>query len=95
MYLHIGTDVLIRAEEIIAIINRKGIKDKNKINRRFLKKILKDGEIIDISNKETENAKSMVLVNQNRVYISPISPQTLYKRSKKFGLSEGLKTIDG
>lgn len=91
MYLHIGSDKLIRIEEIIAIINYKGAKDKNIINKRFLKQVKKNGALIDISNIETNNAKSLVFVNNNKVYISPISPQTLYKRSKNFGLSEGMK----
>jgi len=91
MFLHIGTDVLIRTSEIIAIIASKGLNEKNKTNKRFLKEIMNEGEIIDISNLETKNSKSIVLVNKNQVYISPISPQTLYKRSKNNGLSEGLK----
>jgi regulator of extracellular matrix RemA (YlzA/DUF370 family) len=91
MFLHIGTNVMIRTNEMIAIIDRKGNDDKNKINKKFLEKIKDIGEIIDISDLETENAKSMVLVNNNVIYFSPISPQTLYKRSKNFGISEGLK----
>ena len=89
MYLHIGTNVLIRTVDIIAIIGRKGKKDK--MNQQFLEQVQKEGEIIDISDLVSENAKSMVMVTNNRVYISPISPQTLYRRSKNYGLSEGLK----
>ena len=91
MYLHIGTNILIRDVDIIAIIERKGKKEKDKTNQKFLDQVQKEGEVIDISDLTSENAKSMVVVNNNRVYISPISPQTLYRRSKNFGLSEGLK----
>jgi len=91
MYLHIGTNVLIRTVDIIAIIDRKGKKEKNKTNQQFLEQVQKEGEVIDISDLASENAKSLVLLTNNRVYISPISPQTLYRRSKNYGLSEGLK----
>lgn len=91
MYLHIGTNVLIRTVDIIAIIDRKGKKEKNKTNQQFLEQVQKEGEVIDISDLASENSKSLVLVTNNRVYISPISPQTLYRRSKNYGLSEGLK----
>ena len=94
MYLHIGSDVLLSTSDIIAIIGYKGDEDNNKLNKSFLQQVYKEGEVINISNLATENAKSMVLVNNNLIYISPISPQTLYKRSKKFGLSEGLKIIE-
>ena len=36
MYLHIGTNVLLREKEIIAIIGRKGDTDKSRINQQFL-----------------------------------------------------------
>ena len=50
MYLHIGTDVLLREKDVIAIIGRKGEKDKSRINRRFLKQKENEGKINNISN---------------------------------------------
>lgn len=91
MYLHIGSNVLLRTVEMIAIIDKEGSRESKKINKKFLQKIKKEGEIRDISDLESKNARSMVLVDDNRVYISPISAQTLYKRSKNNGLSEGMK----
>jgi regulator of extracellular matrix RemA (YlzA/DUF370 family) len=91
VYLHIGTDVLIRTTEMIAIIGRKGQFPESKINEHFLRAMEKEEKVIDISSK---NAKSFILTNDDGVYISPISPQTLFKRSKKFGLSGGVKKID-
>ena len=38
MYLHIGSDVVVREKEVIAIIGRRGDADKSKINRNFLEK---------------------------------------------------------
>lgn len=94
MYLHIGSEFMIRSEDLIAIINLKGATDRNFINRRFLKQLQEEGEIIDISDEQEKNAKSLILTVNQRVYISPISAHTLCKRVQKFGLLEGMKTID-
>ncbi|MHC1761845.1 MAG: extracellular matrix regulator RemB [Negativicutes bacterium] len=92
MYLHIGSDVLVSSNDIIAIINYRGkVKEENNCNLLFIEKIEQIGEMIDISNVVTENAKSFILVKDHLAYISPISSLTLYKRSKNLGLSEGLK----
>lgn len=94
MYLHIGSEFMIRSEDLIAIINLKGATDRNFINRRFLKQLQEEGEIIDISDEQEKNAKSLIVTVNQRVYISPISAHTLCKRVQKFGLLEGMKTID-
>ncbi len=94
MYLHIGSEVMIRSEDLITIINLKGATDRNCINRRFLEQIKNEGEIIDISDEREKNAKSLIVTVNQRVYISPISAHTLCKRVQKFGLLEGMKTID-
>ena len=94
MYLHIGSDVLIRLEELIAIVNLKGATDRNSINRRFFEQIKREGEIVDISDPQEKNAKSLILTTQQRAYLSPISSHTLCKRLQKFGFLEGMKTID-
>ena len=94
-YLHIGSDVLVSSNDIIAIINYRGkSKEDNICNKLFLEKIETIGEVIDISNVETKNARSLVIAKDHLVYISPISPLTLFKRSKNLGLSEGLKVSD-
>jgi regulator of extracellular matrix RemA (YlzA/DUF370 family) len=91
MYLHIGSDVLISTSEIIALISYRGTETGNSINTKFLQHVCKNGGVIDISNTVRKNAKSLVLVDNDLVYISPVTPLTIYKRSKNFGLSEGLK----
>ena len=58
MYLHIGTDVLLREKDVIAIIGRKGEKDKSRINRRFLKQKENEGKINNISNNNFRHVKS-------------------------------------
>jgi extracellular matrix regulatory protein B len=91
MYLHIGTDVMVRVSQIVAILDYKGIEDVEKKNQLFVKAFMKEGEVINITEVGRENAKSLVIVNNDLIYISPISPQTLRKRCNKFTLLEGLK----
>lgn len=88
MYLHIGTNVLLREKEIIAIIGRKGDTDKSRINQQFLNAKAEKGKLINIS---SDNEKSFIVTEDESVYISPISPQTLKIRSKKNGFSGGLE----
>ena len=94
MYLHIGTNVLISTTDMIALISYRVSETGNSTNTKFLQHARKNGGVINISNKVRENAKCLVLVDKDLVYISPVTPMALYNRSKKFGLSEGLKVID-
>lgn len=86
MYLHIGTDVLLRMHDMVAIIGRKGDADKSKVNKKFLKRKADVGRVINIS---SNNAKSFVVTKDDVIYISPISPYTLKKRSQKTDFQEG------
>lgn len=86
MYLHIGTNVLLRGKDIIAIIGRKGPADKSKINKLFLEEKAEKGKLVNIS---SDNEKSFVVTDEEFVYISPISPQTLKCRCKNKGFSGG------
>ena len=86
MYLHIGSDVVVREKEVIAIIGRRGDADKSKINRNFLEKKKQADMIINIA---SNNEKSFVLTEVDKVYISTISPHTLKKRSLNRDFREG------
>lgn len=86
MYIHIGTDVAVKKKEIIAIIRTKGDKSRKKINSVFLQKKAEKGKLIDLS---CQNEKSFVVMSDNVVYISPISPDTLIKRCKIADFQEG------
>ena len=76
MYIHLGGDVLIKKNKIIAIIDLDtGL--KNKINENFLNNI--KGKIKYHSISEDGKAKTLIItVGKN--YLSPISSTTLYKR---------------
>lgn len=77
-YLHIGSDVLVSSNDIIAIINFRGkIKEDNKCNLLLLEKIETTGTVIRYIQLGYEKyAKSLVLAKEKLVYLSPISPVT-------------------
>lgn len=85
MYLHIGNDILIKKENIIAIFNLEKI-NLNKDFQEFLESII-------IENKndiENEKKKSIIIVKQeNKIkgYYSNISSVTLQKREESFSIN--------
>ncbi len=77
MYLHIGNDVIIRKDKIIAIFNLEKI-NKGKVFEEFLANVYIQKS--DFSEKEP---KSMILIEDEGVtkaYYSGISSITLQKR---------------
>ena len=80
MYLHLGGEVCIRIKDIVAIMDLE-TSSTSKITREFLRKIQKKGEVISVSVEDLP--KSYVLIKDEekvRMYISPISSNTLLKR---------------
>lgn len=80
MYLHIGNDIIIKKENIIAIFNLEKI-NKNKNFNSFIERIKEKNKVINIGE---EKGKSMIIVEENKdikVYISNISSVTLAKRN--------------
>ncbi len=80
MYLHLGGDVAVRIKDIVAIMDMETTSTSKK-TREFLKINQKYGEIISVNN---ELPKSYVITTEDsktKVYISPISSQTLLKRA--------------
>lgn len=79
MYIHLGSDVVISAQNVIAIVN---------INEP-LSADLQD--IIDIATVEkklikinTQEKNKALVICDDCVYISPISSNTLYKRANNY-----------
>lgn len=80
MFLHIGNDVVVRKDDLIAVFDMDNT-TISKQSREFLAKAQKDGNVVDICD---DLPKSYVVTNfegQTRVYISSVSSQTIYKRS--------------
>lgn len=76
MYIHLGGDVLINKNKIVAIIDLETVTE-GKINKKFLNSIKNNKEINYIS----ENGKEKTLIiTVKEHYLSPISSTTLLKR---------------
>lgn len=79
MFIHLGNDVVITAQSLIAIINIEDpwsedvqdVIDLAEMERR----------LVTISDQEKKKA---LVICDDGVYISPISSQTLYKRANNF-----------
>jgi len=83
MFLHIGGDYMVFIKDIIAIIDM----ERSTISldtRNFLKTSEEEGFIVNVD--ENELPKSIIITQgkySNKVYLSPISTSTLYKRYMK------------
>lgn len=79
MYIHLGGDYVVPQEEIIGIFDLENT-TISKNTRDFLNLSEKRHQVINVS---YELPKSFVVTSKNnetKVYISQISPTTLYKR---------------
>jgi len=80
MFLHIGGDYIVSIKDIIAIVDM----EKSTISqdtRNFLKISDEEGFIINVV--EDEMPKSFIITQEkhkSKIYLSPISTTTLYKR---------------
>ncbi len=79
MYLHLGSDTIIRTEEIVGIFDL----DNSTVSlrtREYLARAEKQGKIVNVS---SELPKSFVICRERegeRIYICQLSPITLMKR---------------
>lgn len=78
MYIHLGGDVLLKTDSIVAIIDLEMTK-LSQVNQIFLDKVYKNNKKINyISEKGREKT---LVITMNDLYFSPISSITLLKRS--------------
>ena len=79
MYLHLGNDVVINTEKIVAMFDIDACTVSKK-TRDFLAAAQKNGEVINVS---SELPRSFVVCNdkgKTSVYISQLSTKTLSRR---------------
>ncbi|ULT57093.1 DUF370 domain-containing protein [Neobacillus drentensis] len=81
MYIHIGEDLNIRAEEIISILDKESANQSPLVNE-FLKK--QSEKAINLS----KNPYKSVIITYDKVYLSPIASGTLKKRSNQMSIHE-------
>ena len=82
MYLHIGSNTVIRTRDIIGIFDLDNSTLSYK-TRAFLAKAQKEGRIINTS---ADLPKSFIVCrekDQEKIYICQLSPLTLIKRTDK------------
>lgn len=80
MYLSIGSDLAVREQSIIGIFDMDNT-STSKRTRHFLQGCEKDGQVVPCD----DLPKSFVLTAEyglSRVYLTPLSTQTLEKRLK-------------
>lgn len=80
MFLHIGGDYIVSIKDIIAIVDMEKA-TISQDTRTFLKVSDEEGFIINVV--ENEMPKSFIITQEkhrSKVYLSPISTTTLYKR---------------
>lgn len=82
MFIHLGGEKIIRANELIAIFDL-AIEKNSKISKRFIKQAGKKRSIEVIGEEES---KSLV-ITENKVYYSPISTSTLNKRAHQLTMN--------
>ena len=81
MYIHIGEELNIRAEEIISILDKESANQSPLVNE-FLKKQCK--KVINLS----KNPYKSVIITYDKIYLSPIASGTLKKRSNQMSIHE-------
>ena len=81
MFLHLGEDTDVIADDIIGIFDIDNTTVSAK-TRDFLKKAQNDGNVINVSD---ELPKSFVITKDKKVYISLLSVSVLEKRAKNDG----------
>lgn len=74
MYLHIGDDILVHTDEIVAILDKKLLESSP-----ILEEFLQQKEEIHLAKK---SVKSIVVTNKH-VYYSPLASVTLKKRAQQ------------
>lgn len=77
MFLHLGGDVIVPKEDVVAIIDLKQ-PNRSKINTEFLRISGDEGFIKQVC--DPEKIKSFIVTIKN-IYYSPISSATLKKRA--------------
>lgn len=76
MYIHIGEEVLVRAKDIIAILDKESVHSSENIQ-----------EFLQHNEKHTENLSKnsfkSIVVTKEKVFLSPLASTTLKKRSQQ------------
>ena len=92
MYIHLGQDVIVRARDIVAILDIDTA-SVGKTTRDYLKAAQREGIVVSITD---ELPKSVVVCDGEdgrQVYISQISTATLAKRAELWSGAGGIRAL--
>ncbi|MCD8198651.1 MAG: DUF370 domain-containing protein [Phascolarctobacterium sp.] len=88
MYLHLGSDCMVKSEDIIAIFNLRGM--KNSAYEKYFERYRHQYKIVNLS--EAEERSSCILTKEI-LYLSPISSLTLKKRAEAGFLADAQYSV--
>ncbi|PYZ91823.1 DUF370 domain-containing protein [Salipaludibacillus keqinensis] len=77
MFIHLGGDMVLKAESIVAIIDHHS-QALSSENRDFIKSNKKQKAIV----KVTKDTPKSYVITEDEVYLSPISSHTLKRRAE-------------
>lgn len=86
MYLHLGNDISVRKQEIVAIFDLDNT-SQSALTRRYLSAAEKAGSVVNAAGDELP--KSFVVCareGRQTVYLSQLNSSTLLRRSESTGL---------
>ena len=92
MFIHIGDNIIIPVDEIVGIFDLEGTTITG-ITRDFLKVAEEEGFVIATSSRMPKSFVITVRNNQNLIYLSSLSVNTLKKRVKKWLYMLNNKTV--
>ncbi|MDQ7860044.1 DUF370 domain-containing protein [Peribacillus frigoritolerans] len=75
MYLHIGEDILVKTDDVIAILDKKLLQASPIMSEFFGEKKS------DVTSHLAKNSVKSIVVTDKQVYYSPLASSTLKKRS--------------
>ena len=79
MYLHLGAGAVVRTDSIVGVFDLDNTSQSH-LTRRYLANAEKNGQVVNVAE---DIPKSFVVCRDcegTTVYLSQMSPQTLYKR---------------
>ena len=88
MYLHLGSDCMVKNSEIIAIFNLRNV--QSNIYEEYVLQHKDMYEIIDLS--ESVEDRSSCILTKDKIYLSAISAMTLKKRVEEDFMAEAVYT---
>ncbi|MFC7395128.1 extracellular matrix regulator RemB [Scopulibacillus cellulosilyticus] len=77
MFIHLGEDIIVRTNEVVAIFDYERMKE-DQGNLRLLENLKKAKKVNNIG----EQLSKSVVFTDHAVYLSPFSPATLKRRSQ-------------